>query len=316
MTLRLRVARAEWEAHVDRVAAAFGDVLPVVKGNGYGIGFGELATRAASLADTIAVGTVYEARRVPADVSVHVLTPSLGDGLDRLRPDTRLTVGSVDHVAALVAHHWRGEVIVKLRSSMQRYGVRPDELPAILDAISAAGCRLAGWSVHPPLEDTTADRVAETSRWLDALDDGLPLYVSHLSPDEVGAIRQRFAPRRIVARSGTRLWLGDKSAFALEARVLDAHVADRPTAGYRSQPVTVGARLVMVGAGTAHGVVEHPDGSSPFHFARRRLSLVEPPHMHTSMLVVAEGEPCPAIGDWVDVQRPLTRVLVDEVTWS
>lgn len=316
MTLRLRVARAEWEAHVERVAAAYGDVLPVVKGNGYGIGFAELATRAASLADTIAVGTVHEARHVPADVSVHVLTPTLGDGLDRLRPDTRLTVGSVDHVTALAEGGWRGEVIVKLRSSMQRYGVRPDEVPELLDAIAGAGCRHAGWSLHPPLEETTADRLGETSRWLDVLDDGLPLYLSHLSPEEVGVIRERFAPRRIVARTGTRLWLGDKSSFALEARVLDVGVADRPTAGYRARPVTVGARLVMVGAGTAHGVVEHTDGSSPFHFARRRLALLEPPHMHTSMLVVAEGEPCPEVGDWIDVQRPLTRVLADEVTWS
>jgi alanine racemase len=316
MTLRLRVARAEWEAHVHGVAAEYGDLLPVVKGNGYGFGFDELVTRAAALADTIAVGTVYEAARVTPDVGVVVLTPTLGDGLEGLTTGTRLTVGSVDHVAALVEHGWRGDVIVKLRSSMQRYGARREELPAVLDALAGAGCSHAGWSLHPPLDESTADRPGEASRWLESLDDGLPFHVSHLSPVELSVLRERFAPRRIVARSGTRLWLGDKSALALEARVLDVGIAEQPTAGYRARPVAVGARLVMVGVGTAHGVTEHSDGTSPFHFGRRRLELLEPPHMHTSMLVVAEGDPCPAVGDWVDVQRPLTRVSVDEIRWT
>jgi hypothetical protein len=69
----------------------------------------------------------------------------------------------------------------------------------------------------------------------------------------------------------------------------------------------------MVGAGTAHGVHPLPDGRSPFHFARRRLVLVEPPHMHTSMVWIAADEPVPAVGAEVDVQVPLTHVLPDRV---
>jgi hypothetical protein len=38
--------------------------------------------------------------------------------------------------------------------------------------------------------------------------------------------------------------------------------------------------------------------------------------MHTSMLCVPSGEPTPAIGDWLDVQRPLTSITADEVVWS
>jgi hypothetical protein len=71
----------------------------------------------------------------------------------------------------------------------------------------------------------------------------------------------------------------------------------------------------MVGAGTAHGVHPLPDGRSPFHHARRRLGLLEPPHMHTTMVLVAMDEPCPDTGDRVDVQRPLTTTLVDELVW-
>jgi hypothetical protein len=62
---------------------------------------------------------------------------------------------------------------------------------------------------------------------------------------------------------------------------------------------------------TAHGVNVLPDGRSPFHFRNQRLNLLEAPHMHTSMLFVARGRPMPSIGEWIDVQQPLTRVQVD-----
>ena len=38
--------------------------------------------------------------------------------------------------------------------------------------------------------------------------------------------------------------------------------------------------------------------------------------MHTSMVFVPAGAACPAIGDWVDLQRPLTTTAVDELRWT
>ena len=73
--------------------------------------------------------------------------------------------------------------------------------------------------------------------------------------------------------------------------------------------------LVMIGAGTANGVHPLADGRSPFHFERTRMALLEPPHMHTSMIFVPDDEPCPRPGDWVDLQRPLTMTAVDELRW-
>ncbi len=71
----------------------------------------------------------------------------------------------------------------------------------------------------------------------------------------------------------------------------------------------------MLGTGSANGVTPLADGRSPFHFARRRLDLLEPPHMHTSIAVVPLGEPCPHPGERVDVQSPLTTVQPDRVEW-
>ncbi|MDO9175052.1 MAG: hypothetical protein Q7V62_09620, partial [Actinomycetota bacterium] len=75
-----------------------------------------------------------------------------------------------------------------------------------------------------------------------------------------------------------------------------------------------------VGAGSTHGVapLDHDDPArrSPLHFERHRLTLLERPHMHTTMVVVPHGQPCPQVGDRVDVQRPLITVTVDELEWT
>ena len=102
----------------------------------------------------------------------------------------------------------------------------------------------------------------------------------------------------------------------LTADVLDIHAVSAGTvAGYNSTRVIADGTLVVIGAGSAHGVTVLDDGRSPFHFQRRRLALLERPHMHTSMVFVPTGAPCPAVGDAVDVQRPLTMVAVDELSW-
>ncbi|MEY3978147.1 MAG: hypothetical protein RLZZ284_1003, partial [Actinomycetota bacterium] len=67
--------------------------------------------------------------------------------------------------------------------------------------------------------------------------------------------------------------------------------------------------------GSSHGVAALDDGRSPFHFAKQRLAMLEAPHMHTTMLVTT-NQPCPRVGDWVDVQQPMTRVTPDVTVWS
>ena len=104
---------------------------------------------------------------------------------------------------------------------------------------------------------------------------------------------------------------------ALEADVLDIRrVVRGDHVGYRLSPVAVDGTLVMIGAGSANGVVPLAGDLSPFHFARTRLALVEPPHMHTSMAIVPSEQTCPQVGDWVDVQRPLTMTTIDELLWK
>jgi alanine racemase len=313
VTLTLTVDAGPWRRRAREVLDRHGDVIAVVKGNGYGFGRRRLAAVARELGVArLAVGTVHELADLAgmaAAEQVIVLTPA-GATDAALGAAATLTVGSARDVDALTAAGHRQPVIVKLASSMRRYGAEQDELPALLGAVGAAGLDVDSFAVHLPL---TADPT-EVEAWLPLLPAGVPVAVSHLDDTALASLRRRHPDRRFPIRLGTALWHGDKAGLALRADVL----ATRPveagqSAGYRQVTVLGPGTLVMVGAGTAHGVHPLPDGRSPFHFARRRLELLEPPHMHTSMLWVPDGAPAPGVGDGVDVQQPLTFVTPDRV---
>jgi alanine racemase len=311
VTVRLTVDTEVWRAHVDRTARALPGLVPVVKGNGYGFGRGPLSAIAAELADTIAVGTVHELDHVPAGTTAVVLTPTRHAPAE---PSPVLTIGSTDHVRVLAG--WSGRVIVKLASSMRRFGATREELGALTAAARGADLEIVGFAVHPPLAGSDDEHVDEISGWLDLLDPADEVWVSHLSPGAYRDLRDAWPDRRFRIRAGTALWHGDKSSLHLGADVLDVrpvHAGEH--AGYRQGTVMADGVLVMVGAGSAHGVQPLDDGRSPFHFARRRMALLEPPHMHTSMCLVPAGAPAPEPGATVDVQRPLITTLVDEVRW-
>ena len=307
MTLTLTVDAEAWHRHVRSVADAFGDrLIPVVKGNGYGFGRRRLCDAARSFSDLVAVGTVHELDICSGpdawDDDVLVLTPVLDVGAD-LDQRAILTVGSSAHLNGIAGRR----VVVKLVSAMQRYGGGVD----LIDAARAAGADVVAVSIHPPL---VGDRIGEITRWVDAVPDELEIWVSHVSTDEFSQLSATDRPGRFRVRSGTGLWHGDKSMLHLGADVIDLRPITAGTpVGYHQRPAASDGTVVMVGAGSAHGVRQLPDGRSPFHFARRRLELAEHPHMHTSMVLVPDGADRPGLGDLVDVQAPLTTVWVDVI---
>lgn len=309
MTIRLTVDRSRWWAHVTAVAGEIEGLVPVVKGNGYGFGRAVLADAAAQLGPVLAVGTIHELDGLPGSVTPVVLTPTLTPPAST---EPVLTVGHPAHVEAL--RGWAGRVVVKLESSMHRYGGDVD----LVVTAQHAGLRTVGVAIHPPLAGTDMAHLDEILVRLPEIDPSLDVWVSHLSPHRYSALPDS---HRYKMRMGTHLWHGDREALRLEADVLDVRPVRAGTpAGYRQVPMPVDGHLVMVGAGSAGGVAplagDSPGGASPFHFARRRLALLEPPHMHTSMVVVPEGDPCPGIGDWVDLQRPLTTTAIDVLRWT
>ncbi len=322
MGLRLAVERDAWVRHLDRTTRELPGLVPVVKGNGYGFGRVELmpfAVQHTERGGQIAVGTVYEAGDVPAARTPLVLTPHVDALPDDLPATTVLTVGSAVHVAALQRQGWHGPVAVKLASSMHRYGVEPDALAALLGMVHSAGWAIDSYAIHLPLVGAPSAHRAEIEAWVDVLDDGHPQHpisVSHITQEASADLRADHPDITWRHRAGTSLWHADKRLLQLTADVLDVHPVDAgETVGYRGVVTPGRGHIVLVAAGSAHGVRSLDDGRSPFHHARRRLTMLEPPHMHTSMLFVPDGEPVPQVGERVDVQRPLTTVIVDELLW-
>lgn len=304
MTVTLTIRTAPWRAHVARVANGVDGLVPVVKGNGYGFGRLVLARLAAEFCDTVAVGTIHELDGLPDGLHPVVLTPTLTAPASTAPV---LTVGNRAHVEALSG--WSGRVLVKLVSSMQRYGGDVE----LVDVARNAGLDVIGVSLHPPIAGSPSDHAEEIRQALETVERDLTVWVSHLDPTTYASLPATHTYR---LRLGTSLWHGDKTLLQLGADVLDVRaVRAGETAGYRQGVVAGDGHLVMVGAGTANGITPLPDGRSPFHFEHRRLDLHEPAHMHTSMVFVPHGTAVPDIGRRVDVQRPLTMTKVDAFEW-
>ena len=225
-----------------------------------------------------------------------------------------LTVGSVAHVQALAG--WRGRVLVKLASSVRRFGT--DRASSVRVTAAVRGRRARRRRVqHPPTG--RRDRRRAPRRHL-----RLARRCS-IPTTRCGSATSRPRRTRTCATPGPSIGSGSASAprcgTATRRRCTSTPTCSTsdPVRGRRTMPATARASCPstatssMVGAGTAHGVHPLDDGRSPFHFARRRLRLLEPPHMHTSMVLVPDGDPCRRSGDHVDVQRPLITSFPDEV---
>nr|WP_293768985.1 alanine racemase [Sporichthya sp.] len=344
--LRLEIDRARWDAHLAKINAEIPGLVPVAKGNGYGLGIDRLVDEAIKLGvDTLAVGTFAEARRLPERAEefskVVVLTPHLpGDPTEGL---PIALFGRVVHTVATAeaAADLPGKrVIVECRTSLRRHGIGADDLGTLAAAL--ADVHLEGFALHLPMvRPRGAHPVAEVATWVERLKAaGLPtatIYVSHLSGPEVSGLGKQFPDTTFRARVGTKLWLGDRGALAPKARVLDVEqLARGDRYGYRQRKAPRDGHLVVVAGGTAHGVglaAPKPvagamtrakvaaEGTlatfnrtlSPFSWAGKQRWFAEPPHMQVSLLWLPGGVEPPAVGDYLDVETRMTTTTFDEV---
>lgn len=350
VSLRLDVGR--WRKHLAAVADTTPGLVPVAKGNGYGFGLGRLAAESARLGvDAIAVGLASEVAAVRAefDGDIVVMTPWRPD--DRLArellsdPRVVTTVSRLEDLEAIAAlasaaggdsdREHRPKVIIEVLTSMQRHGIRPEQLPKVADQLDRVGFQ--GWMIHLPL--LQEGRYQEAERLARAALTVAPgtLWVSHLPATEAAtlALELRGVPMRL--RVGTQLWLGDPGVYSPVATVLDVHRVRRgDRAGYRQRKITKDGWLLVVAGGTAHGIgMEAPTPAasnrqrlialaqggleatgralSPYTIAGKKRWFLEPPHMQASLVLLPLTEQPPAIGDEVPVELRLTTALVDQI---
>ena len=200
MSFTLKVDAVRWRDHHQAVAGAIGRaggvLVPVVKGNGYGLGQAQLAREAARLeSDVIAVGTIFEVDAVLADTLADVLVLEPFEPKDEAaghawwlaskRWDAnRLirTVSSADALRALVTGPGKVRIVLDVATSMHRFGMDERALLSIINdeatrhALSSGHVQVLGLSLHlpmaQPLDEKMVDgvtagtpKVREVMRW-------------------------------------------------------------------------------------------------------------------------------------------------------
>jgi len=330
MPLTLHIDQARWREHLR--SSWNPSIIPVAKGNGYGVGRARLLAESIDLgAKTVAVGTYEE---LPADLKaeVVVLTP--------WRPFVRTQVGpnvihTVSRLADLVSIPARSRVLVEVQTSMRRHGIGARELRHQMLMSSLDRIRFEGWSMHFPMGagGTTANirEAAELGKLAHAVRKG-PLWVSHVPATKLTDIGED-----VRLRMGTGLWLGDRGAFTVRATVLDVHSVRRgERVGYRQRRVAGDGHILVVAGGTAHGVgLEAPTAAatvrqraislakggldaagmalSPFTVEGKQRWFAEPPHMQASMLYLPSSVTPPHVGDEIPVDVRFTTTLFDQI---
>lgn len=345
MSLDLRLDGPRWRDHLRSLAEATPGLVPVAKGNGYGLGLGRLARKAEWLgADTLAVGTYEELPEVASrfDGTLLVLTPwrpFSPDLDDAVAGRVIHTVSRAADLLPLLERHPGARVVLERMTSMRRHGMSAEELWEAA-ALARGRARVEGVAIHLPLD--RGGNLAEARRLMDDVlgAEARTVWVSHLAPAHLEQLRQSYADVRIRPRIGTALWLGDRGALSVSATVLDVHPLERGGRyGYRGRAAQRAGHVVIASGGTAHGIgLAAPAGEttlrarvasaakgglesvgvlrSPYVLDGEPLRFAEPPHMQASMLLLPSGARVPEVGESLDVRVRYTATTFDSVTVS
>ena len=203
---------------------------------------------------------------------------------------------------------------------MRRYGATPAELDAVLAAATRPRARHRRLRTAPPVGRNRRTTGSPRSRpgSSTSIDDRQPLWLSHLQPQSYAALRAPppRSPVPAAARHGAvaRRQVVPAASRRCCSRCTPSRAGDR--AGYRLTEVAdrrapradrrgIGAR--RRGAGRRRQPV-------PLRSARAwRCSSRRTCTRRWSSCPA--GRAVPAVGDRVDVQRPLITTLVDDVEW-
>jgi hypothetical protein len=340
--LTLYVNAPAWYEHLRAEVTADPQLVPVAKGNGYGLGVPLLARTAADLGvPRIAVGTAEDADVALQSFPGEVIVLHAPAGIDRPRPQSAqrvlYTAASAEAGAALAGHR----TVVECRSSVMRQGITESDLPALWE-VTRGGRTIEAFSLHLPIDRPPGtDPVVETGRWVRVLIAAgyrvATMYVSHLQAAELTALATAFPGTAFPQRVGTRLWLGQRSAFRAASTVLQVLPVRRgERLGYRQFRSAHDGWLVMAAGGTAHGVGLVAPGAlpgilprtkaltrsglatinrvrSPFTWNGRKQWFAEPPHMLISMLLLRRAIEPPRSGAELDADVRYTITRFDRV---
>jgi alanine racemase len=341
MSLILHVDGAKWRTHL---AAVLGEsdaqVVPVIKGNGYGFGIKVLAQEAKALnLPVVAVATVAEAQEIQSIFpgEILLLSPSASS-------DSGKVIHTISPHSSVFSAKLPKKFVLELLSPIHRHGFAVSDLGNALEKYNKSG-KCEGIAIHLPIDQksSAADWIDKnlqsiTERGIATTEFNNSVWVSHISQNDLIKLKQKWPQIIWKIRIGTKLWLGDRTALKAKAQVLDLHVISKPTSvGYRQYKVGRGWLLIASG-GTSHGVgleIASPKrdflsqiktitksllnlfgwNPSPFSWNGKKLEFAEAPHMHLSLLTF-KGKEAPKIGSELDLDVRFTTTAFDQVIFD
>ena len=261
LTVDTEAWRASVRAQIATASTATGhDLIPVIKGNGYGFGQQLLVDEVTRLGlPRFAVGTVFEAEQLtatgPTSPDVVVLEPFTPTDLLAARAWERLTDAQQPRLIRVIANSMALETVARQaretgrsialilegRTSLARFGFSPDDLCAALStdaaraALASGALDIHGLSLHLPLSGPgrpRADhpRVAEVQDWarrwqelvasLALPDWAKQISVSHVDEEGLRQIAGANPGIAIRLRAGTSVWLAARAALTAAGTVL------------------------------------------------------------------------------------------------
>ena len=298
MTFSLNVDAVKFRNHLNVVVtecrSAGGQLVPVVKGNGYGFTREILAAEANALGlKRIAIGTVWELAEAIAKFpgEIVVLEPfNVADELALAQwklllknnaSRVILTLSDLNFSAATAAGASR--IYLEGGTSLHRFGISKSDFSKI-DQSQLGNLSVVGLSLHLPIVDSQkptgaiaevssavdsnklSGKVLEIWNWIIKYQDvatvqGFPMHLSlsHISAKDVAALNAMCSNYNYLVnfdlRLGTSLWLGAPDALTVSGTILAIHeVRNSPRVGYQQVTTSGNSRLIIVSGGTSHGV--------------------------------------------------------------
>ncbi len=296
MSFVITIDTPRWRAHQDSVrdaiAVSGATLVPVAKGNGYGVGNQRLAAEATRLGTgAIAIGTVHEARAVlaaPGGLDVLILEPFSLRGrvtseawLDlSARPGAQRVIHTVaspeaaSDVCAMSSPAAPRRVVLEGLTSMRRFGMTEDEVAAAIVTlaphIASGAIMLEGLALHLPIATPEEPRIASMAMLTTQGSSPAPVVVGSARVHEVVAWALLW-PRLLanlarVADAGS-LWLShltDREAGQVRAAVPDLPL--RLRVGTR---LWLGDRAALQAHGSVLAVHRTPQGQAAGYHQRR-----------------------------------------------
>ena len=296
MSFVITIDTERWRAHQDSVRDAItatgATLVPVAKGNGYGVGNARLAAEALRLgSDSLAIGTVHEAPAVLAaepGLAVLVLEPLTLRGrvtaeawlaLAQLPGSDRVihTIASPEaasDLAALASPQAPRRVVLEGLTSMRRFGMTEDEVAAAITVlaphIATGAVRLEGLALHLPIATPEEPRIASMAMLTNDDSAPTPVTIGSARVHEVvawGLLWPTLLANLAGLADAGSLWLSHLDD--LEATQVRTALPDLPLRLRVGTRLWLGQRSALQAAGTVLAVHPTPHGQAAGYHQRR-----------------------------------------------